>query len=213
MDVPSDEANFRPQRYPIVTKYKFRHNKFYTKNYIQPFLFCYFTSSLSQKVPNLVIFQTQSSLTKSSKASLIHKVPNESTSLLPIQKASLYRCRFILTWPSPIRFSPVCRDALARNNSRLIVANPSRRFSSQRFAPHRRRFASCRSVVMLQLATVRASPSPIHFSPIYCNVSTRNGSRLTVSDSLLAGPLRGFSLQRFAPHFHRFASRRSVAML
>ena len=137
-----------------MTKYKFRHNKFYTKNYIQPFLFCYFTSSLSRKK-----FQTQSSLTKRSKVSRIHKVPNESTSLSPIQKASPYRCRFILAWPSPIHFLPVCRDASARNGSRLTItdsflASPSRCFSSQGFAPHHRRFASRRSVATLQLATM-----------------------------------------------------------
>ena len=197
MDVPSDEGNFRCYRYLIVTKYWFHHNKFCTKNYIQPFLFCYFTSSLSHKK-----FQTQSSLTKSSKASVIHKVPNES-SLSPIQKASPYYRRFILTWPSPI-------DSLLTDS---LLVGLLRRFSSQQFAPHHRRFASRRSVATLQLATVRASPSLIRFSPVHRNTSARNGSRLTIADSLLAGPLRRFNSKRFVPHRRRFASRRSVATL
>nr|POE70909.1 hypothetical protein CFP56_67516 [Quercus suber] len=172
-------------------------------------------------------------------------------------------CRLIVvdsSLPSPIRFSPVRRDVSDHNGlcltvADLLLAGPSRRFSSQQFAPHCcltvidsslpslicfssvrhdtsarngslltvalpssihpycRRFASRRSVATFQIATVRASPLPIRFSPVRRDTSDCYDSRLTVGNSLLASPSRRFSLQRFALHRRQFASRRSVATL
>ena len=115
--------------------------------------------------------------------------------------------------PLPIHFLPVCLDASACNGLRVtitdsLLAGPSRCFSSQRFAPHCRWFTSRQFVATLQLAIVHASPSSV------CrDASAHNGSCLTVVNLLLAGPSRHFNSQRFAPHRHQFASRRSIAML
>ena len=83
---------------------------------------------------------------------------------------------------SLVHFSPVRRNASARNSSRLTVIGLSRCFSSQWFVPHRCQFASRRSVATLQLTTVRASPSPIRFSPVYRNASARNDFLHTICD-------------------------------
>ena len=166
-----------------MTKYKFRHNKFYTKNYIQPFSFCYFTSSLTRLSLSHKKFQTQSPIHFASPSPIYRRLTVTDSLLVgPSRRFSSqlfapHRCRFasrrsvttlqlamfqLTTFrasPSPICFSPVRRNASARNGSRFPVVDflldsSSRCFSSQRFVPHHRRFASCWSVVTFQLKRI-----------------------------------------------------------
>ena len=169
------------------------------------------TKSIALPLPNLTIANSLL-VGLSRRFSSQQFVPHRCRSVATLQLAT------IRASPSSIRFLPVRRNASARNSSRLTVTDSLltdllRCFNSQRFTPHRLRFASRRSVARFQLTTVRTSLSPIRFSPVRRDALAHNGLRLTIADLLLAGLSRCFRSQQFAPHCSQFTSRQFVVML